>query len=98
MAENKIETKTQKDHNLDAKWDACIDLSLRRVVYSTVAGAFSGVLFFRSPVTRWASIAFGAGLGVGSAYSDCSRLLNKPTENLRPAVVSDSSVSHDAQE
>ncbi|KAJ0603820.1 putative MICOS complex subunit Mic10 protein [Helianthus annuus] len=26
-----------------------------------------------SPVTRWASIAFGAGVGIGSAYSDCSQ-------------------------
>lgn len=25
-----------------------------------------------SPVTRWASVAFGAGVGIGSAYSDCS--------------------------
>ncbi|KAL8240433.1 hypothetical protein R6Q59_013788 [Mikania micrantha] len=26
-----------------------------------------------SPVTRWASIAFGAGVGIGSAYSECSQ-------------------------
>lgn len=25
-------------------------------------------------MTRWASVAFGAGLGIGSAYADCSRL------------------------
>ncbi|KAK9690110.1 hypothetical protein RND81_09G105600 [Saponaria officinalis] len=39
------------------QWDACLDLSLRRFVYSSVVGAFSGLLLFRSPVTRWASVA-----------------------------------------
>lgn len=29
-----------------------------------------------SPVTRWASVAFGAGLGIGSAYTECSLLFN----------------------
>ncbi|KAK1436678.1 hypothetical protein QVD17_02460 [Tagetes erecta] len=28
---------------------------------------------FCSPVTRWASVALGAGVGIGSAYSDCSQ-------------------------
>ncbi|KAJ4842022.1 hypothetical protein Tsubulata_012341 [Turnera subulata] len=43
----------------------------RRVVYSTLGGAFSALLLFRTPVTRWAAVAFGAGVGLGSAYSDC---------------------------
>ncbi|CAA7400451.1 unnamed protein product [Spirodela intermedia] len=25
-----------------------------------------------SPVTRWAAVAFGAGIGLGSAYTECS--------------------------
>lgn len=25
-----------------------------------------------SPVTRWASVAFGAGVGIGTAYKECS--------------------------
>lgn len=29
-----------------------------------------------SPQTRWASIAFGAGVGIGSAYTECSRLFD----------------------
>ncbi|KAF5817395.1 putative MICOS complex subunit Mic10 protein [Helianthus annuus] len=70
MGENK-EIETQYD--LNAKWDACLDLGVRRFVYSSAAGAFAGLLLFRSPVTRWASIAFGAGVGIGSAYSDCSQ-------------------------
>lgn len=46
-----------------------------------------------SPATRWASVAFGAGAGLGSAYSDCSRLFDSPTANLRPPQVSSSPVS-----
>lgn len=41
MAENR------KEYDWDAKWDACLDLSLRRFVYSSVAGAFTGLLLFR---------------------------------------------------
>ncbi|KAJ4834805.1 hypothetical protein Tsubulata_040685 [Turnera subulata] len=47
----------------------CID---RCVIYSTLGGAFSALLLFRTPVTRWAAVAFSAGVGIGSAYSDCS--------------------------
>lgn len=36
------------------------------------------ILLIGSPVTRWASIAFGAGLGIGSAYTDCSRAFDAP--------------------
>ncbi|KAL2893500.1 MICOS complex subunit MIC10 [Bienertia sinuspersici] len=99
MAENrKEEMGLSKDYNLDEKWDACLDLSLRRFVYSSVAGAFTGLLLFRSPVTRWASVAFGAGMGLGSAYSDCSRLFDNPTTNLSSSNISNSPVSQDVQE
>ncbi|XP_034924718.1 MICOS complex subunit MIC10 isoform X2 [Populus alba] len=60
--------------DVNAKWDACLDLSVRRVVYSSLAGAFGGLLLFRSPVSRWASVAFGAGVGIGSSYTDCCRI------------------------
>ncbi|CAJ1957966.1 unnamed protein product [Sphenostylis stenocarpa] len=96
-------------HDLDAKWDACLDLTVRRFVYSSSAGAFADesttffcLLFFvvvmsfatcfgschelaiatGSPVTRWASIAFGAGVGIGSAYAECSRLFDGPPTKL----------------
>ncbi|XP_050375899.1 uncharacterized protein LOC126793421 [Argentina anserina] len=72
MADNKQLLPPQ--HDLNAKYDACVDLTVRRFVYSTLGGALAGLLLFRSPVTRWASVAFGAGLGIGSAYTDCSRL------------------------
>lgn len=44
-----------------------------------------------SPVTRWASVAFGAGVGIGSAYTDCSHLFDgspaKITESPAPPQV-----------
>lgn len=35
-----------------------------------------------SPQTRWASIAFGAGVGIGSAYTECSHLFDGPPTKL----------------
>ncbi|KAJ8769917.1 hypothetical protein K2173_008999 [Erythroxylum novogranatense] len=75
------------DYN--AKWDACLDLTLRRFVYSSLAGALGGLLLFRSPVTRWASIAFTAGVGVGSAYTECSQILYGSPGKLSSPMVLD---------
>ncbi|KAE8776195.1 hypothetical protein D1007_51233 [Hordeum vulgare] len=63
-------------YDLDAKWDACLDLSIRRVAYSSLAGAFGGLILFRSPTTRWASVALGAGVGIGAAFTECSYIFN----------------------
>lgn len=43
MAENK---QIPPPYDLDAKWDACLDLTVRRFVYSSFAGAFGGLLLF----------------------------------------------------
>ncbi|CAN0928173.1 hypothetical protein LINGRAHAP2_LOCUS36311, partial [Linum grandiflorum] len=73
--------------DVNAKWDACIDLTVRRTVYSTLASSFGGLLFFRSPVSRWASVAFGAGIGVGAAYTECSRMFEgSPATSSAPKV------------
>ncbi|KAG4111784.1 hypothetical protein ERO13_D13G123000v2 [Gossypium hirsutum] len=80
---------TPSKYDMNAKWDACIDLTLRRFVYSSLAGAFGGLLFFRSPVTRWASVAFGAGIGIGSAYTDCSSLFGGYSPKLAPPKLDD---------
>ncbi|KAJ0603819.1 putative MICOS complex subunit Mic10 protein [Helianthus annuus] len=45
MGENK-EIETQYD--LNAKWDACLDMGVRRFVYSSAAGAFAGLLLFHN--------------------------------------------------
>jgi Domain of unknown function (DUF543) len=39
--------------DLDKKWDSCIDLSIRRVLYSSLAGAFSGLIFFRKSTVNF---------------------------------------------
>lgn len=45
-----------------------------------------------SPVTRWASAAFGAGVGIGAAYTECSYKFGSPVP--KPAVeVPDSPIS-----
>ncbi|CAH1419215.1 uncharacterized protein LOC111913507 isoform X2 [Lactuca sativa] len=85
MAENK---EIPSQYDLNAKWDACLDLGVRRFVYSAGIGAFAGLLLFRSPVTRWASIALGAGVGIGSAYSDCSHKFDAST-STSPTVAKD---------
>ncbi|CAN6291152.1 unnamed protein product, partial [Urochloa humidicola] len=73
-------------YDLDAKWDACLDLSIRRVAYSSLAGAFAGLLLFRSPTTRWASVALGAGVGIGAAYTESSYLFNGAPPKWSPKV------------
>ncbi|KAF5744216.1 hypothetical protein HS088_TW08G00814 [Tripterygium wilfordii] len=88
MAENK--QVVQPKCNVNAKWDACLDLTVRRFVYSSVAGTFGGLLLFRSPVTRWASVAFGAGVGLGSAYTECSRIFDGSPAKLAPPKMEDS--------
>ncbi|WZZ05949.1 hypothetical protein YC2023_091870 [Brassica napus] len=57
----------------------------------------SSLLQFGSPVTRWASIAFGAGLGIGSAYTDCSRAFDAPPSFPETSSVSQT-VSQSADE
>jgi len=46
MAEKKDSVPPEYDVN--AKWDACLDLTVRRFVYSSLGGAFAGLLFFSS--------------------------------------------------
>ncbi|KAH9758049.1 MICOS complex subunit [Citrus sinensis] len=90
MAEDNSKQIVPPKYDLNAKWDACIDLTVRRFVYSSLGGAFAGLLFFRSPVTRWASVAFGAGLGIGSAYTDCSHFFDgSPSKLASPKISSD---------
>ncbi|KAI5655891.1 hypothetical protein M9H77_24684 [Catharanthus roseus] len=94
MAEEKRGAAAQipPQYDLNAKWDACLDLGVRRFVYSSFTGAFAGLLLFRSPVTRWASVAFGAGIGIGSAYTECSQKFDVSPAKLTPSV-SDAAVS-----
>jgi len=38
--------------SMDAKWEAAIDLSLRRLVYGSLAGGAAGLLLFRACTSR----------------------------------------------
>jgi inner membrane organizing system protein 1 len=62
-------------NQLHEKYDKCIDLTLRRSMYGALAGVAFGVLLFRRPTTRCASMAFGVGVGLGSAHAECSQIL-----------------------
>lgn len=42
-----------------------------------------------SPVTRWASVAFGAGVGIGSAYTECSYKFDGSPAKLATPKTSD---------
>lgn len=56
-----MEKKSNGESDVNAKWDACLDLTARRVVYSSLSGAFAGLLFFSSVLFRsllYDSIAF----------------------------------------
>jgi inner membrane organizing system protein 1 len=47
IEEEAIEIKSMAEKtDVNAKWDACLDLSVRRFVYSSLAGAFGGLLLF----------------------------------------------------
>ncbi|KAK2658926.1 hypothetical protein Ddye_005459 [Dipteronia dyeriana] len=98
MAEEKTSGIVPPKYDVNAKWDTCIDLSVRRFAYSSLAGAFTGLLFFRSPATRWASVAFGAGVGIGSAYSDCSRIFNGSPAKLASPKISGTPAPQGGQE
>lgn len=39
-----------------------------------------------SPTTRWASVALGAGVGIGAAYTECSYLFNGAPPKWSPKV------------
>jgi hypothetical protein len=57
----------------DEKWDRLVDVSLRRVVYGTLAGGLAALVLLRGPCVRGVVTAFGAGCGAGSAWTSCSQ-------------------------
>ncbi|CAL5439078.1 unnamed protein product [Camellia sinensis] len=77
MGENKQIPTPQFDPN--AKWDGCLDLGTWPVPSVVSFSSWS-------PVTRWALMALGAGVGIGSAYTECSY---KFDEKLTTSKISD---------
>ncbi|KAM6583614.1 hypothetical protein CsatB_010616 [Cannabis sativa] len=92
MAEKKEIIPPQYDVN--AKWDACLDVTVERFGYSSLGGAFVGLLLFRRPLSRWACVAFGAGIGIGSAYTQCSQLFGASPAKQPSSKFSESPDSH----
>lgn len=70
-----IAKKRMAGMQIEEQYDLCIDLTLRRFVYGSLAGLASALVMFRSPTTRWSAVAFGAGVGLGSAYADSAHIL-----------------------
>merc|ERR1711865_274063 len=65
------------EFQMDEKIDRCVDITLRRFVYGTVGGMVAAALLCRGASSRSAAVAFGAGAGLGSAYTDCAKDLEK---------------------
>lgn len=52
-------------------WDLCIENTIKKLAYGTLAGGLAAMILFRSPGARSAVAGLGAGVGVGMGYSDC---------------------------
>ena len=52
-------------------WDLCIENTVRKLAYGTIAGGLAAMILFRSPAARSAIAGLGAGVGVGMGYTDC---------------------------
>ena len=57
----------------DVAVERAVDVGLRRACYGALAGGASAVIFLRGPRARVAALAFGVGVGVGSAFEDAPR-------------------------
>ena len=77
MSEDGENRARAKELQLDAKWEAAIDVSLRRIVYGAIGGTTLAMLMCRGTTARTAVAAFGIGIGVGSAYEDASKLFKQ---------------------
>lgn len=68
------------------RWDRFLDLTLRRGVYGTLAGALVAGFMLRSPYTRTAAVAFGAGAGLGSAWQAAANEVGAAAARVRSLV------------
>ena len=47
--------------SMEAKWEAAIDLTLRRLVYGSLAGGAAGLMLFRTSPTQLRTATRGVG-------------------------------------
>ncbi|KOO28198.1 hypothetical protein Ctob_000828 [Chrysochromulina tobinii] len=52
-------------------WDKCIENTVLKLAYGTLAGGLAAMILFRSPSARSSIVGLGCGVGVGMGYTDC---------------------------
>jgi hypothetical protein len=67
---------TDRRFHIDERWDAAIDLTLRRVTLGAVLGAVSAIVLFRSPTARASMLSLGIGFGAGTAFEQSQALVS----------------------
>ncbi|KAD4585667.1 hypothetical protein E3N88_23268 [Mikania micrantha] len=91
MSENK---EIPPQYDLNAKWDACLDLGVRRFVYSSAVGAFAGLLFFREGFEECVArevkeetgldISEGTDMVLGDSVASSSEIGVRPVHGVWP--------------
>lgn len=80
-AEHQHSGRRPAEYYIDEKWDKCIDLTLRRVTYSSLAaGAVAIVLL--SKLLMAACIAFAITLTLEQGYQECALSTSTPTQSF----------------
>ena len=58
--------------HIDERWDHVINVTFSRTLAGLACGLAGGMLLFRGGPARVATMAFGSGIGIGSAYQQCN--------------------------
>lgn len=67
---------TDQRFHIDERWDAAIDITLRRVALGAVLGGVSAIVLFRSPTARASILSLGIGFGAGTAFEQSQALVS----------------------
>lgn len=67
---------TDQRFHIDERWDAAIDLTLRRLTLGAILGGVSAIVLFRSPTARASVLSLGIGFGAGTAFEQSQALVS----------------------